>query len=187
VKVWAAIVVVLLLLLPSVAHAAARFALLIGNRFYDRSVGVLKNPYNDIAVVGEALAKQDFQVLPPIKDAKRTAILGGVRELVSRLNTAGAGAIGFIYYSGHGAAEKDTNINYLIPVDAKEPGTTAFWDESVKLDDLLRLRHEEESRCRGTRQGRSGAATPCHAAGAGSRSRQEASSGQVRSPDRLRS
>jgi Caspase domain len=80
------------------------------------NVGGLKNPYNDIALVGEALARQDFQVLPPIKDATRTAILGGVRELVRRLNTAGGGAIGFIYYSGHGAAEKDTNINYLIPV-----------------------------------------------------------------------
>ena len=44
-----------------------------------------------------------------------------MRDLVRRLNSAGAGAIGFIYYSGHGAAEKDTNINYLIPVDAKEP------------------------------------------------------------------
>src|SRR5262249_16816049 len=37
------------------------------------------------------------------------------------------------------AAEKDTNINYLIPVDAKEPGTTAFWDDSLKLDEILRL------------------------------------------------
>src|SRR6516225_2853271 len=82
---------------------------------------------------------QGFEVLQTIKDAKRTAILGAVRDLVRRLNAAGAGAIGFIYYSGHGAAEKDTNINYLIPVDAKEPGTAIFWDESVKLDDVLRL------------------------------------------------
>jgi formylglycine-generating enzyme required for sulfatase activity len=139
VQLRGAIVLIVLLLLPSGALAEARFALLIGNRSYDPSVGILKNPHNDIAVVGEALAKQDFQVLPPIKDAKRTDILGGVRELVRRLNTAGVGAIGFIYYSGHGAAEKDTNINYLIPVDAKEPGTSAFWDESVKLDDVLRL------------------------------------------------
>jgi hypothetical protein len=90
-------------------------------------------------VVGDALSRQGFEVLPPIKDAKRSAILGGVRDLVRRLNAAGAGAIGFIYYSGHGAAEKDTNINYLIPVDASAPGTSAFWDDSVKLDDVLRL------------------------------------------------
>jgi formylglycine-generating enzyme required for sulfatase activity len=125
--------------LSASAREPSRIALLIGNQAYDPSVGILKNPYNDITVVGDALAKQGFQVLPPIKDAKRTAILGSVRDLARRLNAAGAGAIGFIYYSGHGAAEKDTNINYLIPTDAKEPGTTAFWDESVKLDDVLRL------------------------------------------------
>ena len=56
-----------------------------------------------------------------------------------RLSAAGAGAIGFIYYSGHGAAEKDTNINYLIPVDATEPRMATFWDDSLKLDDVLKL------------------------------------------------
>jgi len=128
-----------LLLAHSAAVAEKRIALLIGNRDYDASVGKLKNPHNDIAVVGEALTGQGFELIPPIKDASRSAILGGVRELVRRLNVAGSGAVGFIYYSGHGAAEKDTNINYLIPIDAKEPGTAAFWDESVKLDDILRL------------------------------------------------
>jgi uncharacterized caspase-like protein len=135
----AAVIALLIALLPSHARAEARIALLIGNQAYDRSVGILKNPYNDIAVVGDALAQQGFQVLPPIKDATRLAILSGIRDLVRRLNAAGSGAIAFIYYSGHGAAEKDTNINYLIPVDAQEPGTTAFWDASLKLDDILRL------------------------------------------------
>src|SRR5262249_8105659 len=45
----------------------------------------------------------------------------------------------FLYYSGHGAAEKETGINYVIPVDARDPGTVTFWDESLKLDDILRL------------------------------------------------
>ena len=135
------VIATVLLLLPSAAFAQMekRIALLIGNRAYDTSVGALKNPHNDIAIVGDALSKQAFEVLPPIKDARRSAILGGVRDLVRRLNAAGSGAIGFIYYSGHGAAEKDTGINYLIPVDAKEPGTSTFWDESVKLDEVLRL------------------------------------------------
>jgi hypothetical protein len=30
---------------------------------------------------------------------------------------SGAGGVVVFYYSGHGAAEKDTNINYLIPID----------------------------------------------------------------------
>jgi Caspase domain len=134
-------ITIVLLLLPTALHSQAekRIALLIGNRAYDPSVGVLKNPHNDIAVVGEALAKQGFEVLPPIRDARRSAILAGVRELARKLNAAGSGAIGLLYYSGHGAAEKDTNTNYLIPIDAKEPGTAAFWDESLKLDDILRL------------------------------------------------
>jgi hypothetical protein len=67
-----------------------RIALLIGNRAYDTSVGAFKNPHNDIAIVGEALSKQAFGVLPPIKDARRSAILGGVRDLVRRLNAAGS-------------------------------------------------------------------------------------------------
>ena len=51
-----------LLLLPTALHAQAekRIALLIGNRAY-ASVGVLKNPHNDNAAVGEALAKQGFE------------------------------------------------------------------------------------------------------------------------------
>src|SRR6516162_486988 len=132
-------IALLIWLLPSAVFAQAKIALLIGNQAYDASVGILKNSHNDIAVVGEALRAQNFEVLPAIKDASRSAILGGVRELVRRLNEAGADSIGFVYYSGHGAAEKGTNINYLIPVNAKQPGTDAFWDDSLKLDDVLRL------------------------------------------------
>jgi Caspase domain len=116
-----------------------RIALVIGNQAYDTSVGALKNPHNDIDLVAKALAGQGFEVLPPVKDARRSAILGAVRDLAGRLRAAGPGAVGFLYYSGHGAAEKDTNVNYLIPVDAKDPGTATFWDESVKLDDVMRL------------------------------------------------
>jgi formylglycine-generating enzyme required for sulfatase activity len=134
-----AVTILLLLVASSAAQAEKRIALVIGNQGYDPSVGVLKNPHNDIAIVGQSLAAQGFEVLPPIKDARRSIVLGGVRELARRLNAAGAGSIGFLYYSGHGAAEKDSNINYLIPVDAKEPGSATFWDESVKLDDVLRL------------------------------------------------
>ena len=71
-----AVIPLLIWLLPSAAFAQAKIALLIGNQAYDASVGVLKNSHNDIAVVGEALRAQNFDVLPPIKDASRSAILG---------------------------------------------------------------------------------------------------------------
>ncbi|MFZ4807384.1 MAG: SUMF1/EgtB/PvdO family nonheme iron enzyme [Hyphomicrobiaceae bacterium] len=137
--IWLLIVVAMMIAAVPARAQEKRIALLIGNQAYDRSVGALKNPHNDIALVGAALTRQGFELLPLVKDARRAAILTAVRDLVRRLNAAGAGAIGFIYYSGHGAAEKDTNINYLIPVDAKEPGSTIFWDESLKLDDILKL------------------------------------------------
>ena len=98
-----------------------------------------KNPHNDIALVSQALGSQGYQVLPLVKDATRVQILGAVRDFVRRLDAAGPGAVGLLYYSGHGAAEAETKLNYLIPIDAKRPGTEAFWDESVKLDDVLRL------------------------------------------------
>lgn len=124
---------------PAHAEDAARVALLIGNQSYDSSVGVLQNPHNDIRIVGAALRQQGFEVLPEVKDARRSSILGAVRQLRDRLNAGGAGSVGFLYYSGHGAAEADTGINYLIPVDAKQPGSVEFWDESLKLDDILKL------------------------------------------------
>jgi len=124
---------------PLAEQEPARIALLIGNRSYPALVGVLKNPHNDIALVSQSFQRQGYLVLPLVKDATRVQILAAVRDLVRRLNSAGAGAVGFLYYSGHGAAEAETKRNYLIPIDAKGPGTESFWDESVKLDDVLSL------------------------------------------------
>ncbi len=123
---------------PAVVGAEpARLALLIGNQSYAPSVGVLQNPHNDIALVGDALARQSFLVLPPVKDATRVQILDAVSEFTQSLKRAGPGAVGFLYYSGHGAAEEQTKVNYLIPVDANEPRTQTFCHESAKLDDVL--------------------------------------------------
>lgn len=129
----------LVAVVPAMAQEAARFALLIGNKSYSREVGPLVNPHNDVDLLNGKLAQVGFTVLPIIKDGKRSTILGGVRDLVRRLNTAGPGAVGFLYYSGHGAAELETGINYLIPVDATDPTASTFWDEALKLDDVLRL------------------------------------------------
>ncbi len=123
----------------------ARLALLIGNQSYAPSVGVLQNPHNDIELVGKALARQGFTVLPLVKDATRLQILAAIREFSARLNRAGVGATGFLYYAGHGATEPGTDVNYLIPVDArlfptealKKTGAASIWDQSVKLDEVL--------------------------------------------------
>jgi hypothetical protein len=57
----AAVVVLLLAMPPSAAEADRRFALLIGNQNYNNSVGSLKNPHNDIALIGAALERLGFR------------------------------------------------------------------------------------------------------------------------------
>jgi Caspase domain len=84
---------------PAATAQEKRIALLIGNQSYDPSVGILKNPHKDIALVGAALATQGFEVLTAVRDARRSEILGAVRDLVRRLNSAGPSAIGFIVSS----------------------------------------------------------------------------------------
>lgn len=121
------------------ADEPAKLALLIGNKAYTREVGPLTNPHNDTAVVAAALKRIGFSAPVVLTDQKRSQTLAAVRQFASRLAAAGPGAIGFLYYSGHGAAEQGTNVNYLIPVDAGDPASGSFWDEAVKLDDITRL------------------------------------------------
>jgi len=52
-----AIILTVLVLIPSLASADDRFALLIGNQGYTDKVGPLKNPHKDIAVVGRRSRK----------------------------------------------------------------------------------------------------------------------------------
>src|SRR5208337_2275163 len=92
-----------------------RLALLIGNQAYTAKVGPLKNPRQDVALVEAALAKLGFKVTS-LADADYRAMDVALKRYVRELRGAGPGAIGFFYYSGHGAAHAETQINYLIPV-----------------------------------------------------------------------
>src|SRR5262249_317463 len=116
--VRAALVLLLLMLMPPVAVAQAekRIALLIGNQTYNPKVGPLKNPHYDIGLVGRALRSLRFDVRE-VKDGDYRAIDAAIKRHVAMVRREGAGAVSMIYYAGHGAAEPDTKINYLIPVD----------------------------------------------------------------------
>ncbi len=127
-------------------HAQERHALLIGNKAYTKDVGPLTNPHNDIGVVGVALKQIGFDKQTPLRDQKRSQILAAVRSHAGRLASAGVGATGFLYYSGHGAAAHGTNVNYIIPVDAADPKDDSFWDELVKLEEIVRILQERAPR-----------------------------------------
>jgi uncharacterized caspase-like protein len=49
----------------------------------------------------------------------------------------GEGAISFVYYSGHGAADPDTKINYLIPVDVANADDDDLWTNSLNLSNVI--------------------------------------------------
>jgi hypothetical protein len=129
----AIVVVLLLVLLPSHARAEAKIALLIGNEAYANEIGRLANPHNDVTLLEGALKGLGFEVVT-VRDAGLGALNRAVNGYARHLQAAGPGAIGFFYYSGHGASDGSTN--YLIPVDAKTTETSALWDESLRLTEI---------------------------------------------------
>jgi hypothetical protein len=120
---------------PFPAFAEKRLALLIGNEAYASEVGRLANPHNDVALLERALTGLGFDVA-----IEANATLGKLYQAVNgyarRLQAAGPNAVGFFYYSGHGAS--DGINNYLIPVDVKTTETGELWDQSLRLTEIMR-------------------------------------------------
>jgi uncharacterized caspase-like protein len=130
------IALVLLLLLPSVARAEARIALLIGNQAYNATVGPLQNPHNDIILIGAALEKLNFKVTL-VRDADYRSTNAAIKRHIAALRREGQGAISLVYYSGHGAANPETKVNYLIPVDVADADDKDLWLYSINLNTLV--------------------------------------------------
>jgi uncharacterized caspase-like protein len=139
-RIWRFIVGLILLGLflsiPSKAEPQRRLALLIGNQNYNAKVGVLKNPLQDIAKLKAALDQLNFQVkILPDLDYKKMDV--EIKNYAHELYNAGPGALGFFYYSGHGAADPDTHVNYLIPVDVQSADDKRLWENSIRQDEII--------------------------------------------------
>jgi len=74
-----------LVLFPSRVLAEKRIALLIGNQGYAPEVGPLKDPHEDISIVGAVLAKVGIEILAPLRDATRDQIRYAAHDLADRL------------------------------------------------------------------------------------------------------
>jgi Caspase domain len=124
-------------LLPGVLHAQEpqRLALLIGNQGYSAQVGPLQNPINDIMLLGKALSSLGFKVTS-VQDADYRAIDTAVKRHIQAVRKVGPNTLSFFYYSGHGAANPDTDINYLIPVDVKAADDD-LWINAFELRDIV--------------------------------------------------
>jgi hypothetical protein len=77
-----AVIVLLFVLLPSHLRAEARIALLIGNQVYNPKVGPLKNPHDDVALVGAALRSLGFTVTE-MKDADYRTMDAAIKRHVA--------------------------------------------------------------------------------------------------------
>jgi TPR repeat protein len=96
---------------------APRLALIITNKNYPASLGILENTHRDGERMAAALSALGFTVVHK-RDLDKSAMLAEIADYVSRLERAGPEAIGFFYYSGHGAANSKYGENYLIPIAA---------------------------------------------------------------------
>src|SRR5262249_46951117 len=89
----------------------------------------------------DALKKVGFELGKPIENASRSEMLGAIYAFASALKAAGPDAVGFLYYSGHGAASQGEN--YLIPVDVSEPSTEQLRIQGVKQSEVLAILRDE--------------------------------------------
>ena len=133
-----AIIAIAILFISFAARGEARLALLIGNQDYNAKVGPLKNPLRDIELVGAALTKVGFTVTR-LANASKARMDEAIQRHADQVRRAGPGAISFFYYSGHGAANPETNVNYLIPADLDSAESDALWYRSIEQPFLIEL------------------------------------------------
>jgi uncharacterized caspase-like protein len=134
--VRAIVFVILLVLLPAVAEAEKRVALVIGNSAY-KHAGELANPKNDATDMAAGLKKLNFQVVEGY-DLDKTNLDRKLRDFASALQGA---ELGLFFYSGHGL--QVDGQNYIVPVDAELTTAAALDFEMVRLDLVHRTMERE--------------------------------------------
>ena len=138
--VWIAVGLFLFALLSSVSQAqeGTRLALVIGNQGYSAKVGPLKNPHNDVNLIEASLKQLGFKVTV-LKDAGYKAMDIALKRYVTEVRRAGRGSISFFFYSGHGVANPETQLNYLIPVDVADAEDDKVWFKSFQQNTIIDL------------------------------------------------
>ena len=67
----------------------------------------------------------------------RNIVSPPIKRHIAAVRRERQGALSFVYYSGHGAADPDTKINYLIPVDVANADDEELWNYSINLNTLV--------------------------------------------------
>ena len=114
----------------SLASAAGRVALVIGNSEYEHSTR-LRNPGNDAAAIRDALTRLGFEVVFRL-DADEDVMDDALAEFERRSERAD---VALVFYAGHGM--EMGGVNYLVPVDARLASSAAVTRETIPLGDVL--------------------------------------------------
>jgi caspase domain-containing protein len=120
-----------LALVPGVALADKRVALVVGNSNY-QAVNPLPNPSRDATSIAKMLKDAGFESVDTLIDVGNLDFKRGIRKFE---DTASDADIAVIYYAGHGIEIGGTN--YLIPIDAKLASDRDAQDEAITLDRLV--------------------------------------------------
>jgi formylglycine-generating enzyme required for sulfatase activity len=132
--VRAVVALIVLVLVSSAAQAQKRIALILTNQAYTQAGARLTNTHRDGDLVKAALERVGFRVWVVKDTANEGALLAAIGEHVARLAQAGPDAVGFFYYSGHGAADRPDGANYLIPTAAPLTHVAHLPLMAVRLD-----------------------------------------------------
>ncbi|MBV1695304.1 MAG: SUMF1/EgtB/PvdO family nonheme iron enzyme [Hyphomicrobiales bacterium] len=138
VRLWSAIMAVLavLAMAPAASAQGNRIALVITNQNYTQPGARLTNTHHDGDLVKGALEAVGFAVTV-VRDARSEGELtAAIAAHVARLSGAGPEAVGFFYYSGHGAADRPNGENYLIPTQAPLTHVNQLPLLAVKLEKI---------------------------------------------------
>ena len=132
---WAVVALLILTLLPSVAQAQKRVALVVGNSAYQHA-GTLANPKNDATDVSAALKKLGLTVIEGF-NLDKVLFDRKVRDFAAALQGAEVG----VFFAGHGL--QVAGQNYLVPVDAELKTASALDFEMVRIDVVQRVMETE--------------------------------------------
>ncbi len=128
-----AVALLLVTLVPSVACAEKRVALVIGNGAYAK-VGKLTNPTRDADAIEALFRKAGFDAVEAKRDLGLAAMRRALRDFSDRVRDADIAAV---FFAGHGIEVNGTN--YLIPVDATLERDTDVEDETISLERVTQM------------------------------------------------
>lgn len=124
------LILVILLLLPSVARAADRVALVVGMGGYETVVR-LENTTRDAIGISDTLKGIGFDVTTLV-DVPGADLRRALDDFAFRAETA---ELALVYFAGHGVEVQGEN--FLIPVDARVTSNRDIQRQSVSLKELL--------------------------------------------------